>query len=107
MTKIISIQQKKEKIKKKFSKIPLLYVNDNYLGIVRLKGRSKLHIHDRDEVVYVLDGRLIINVNGTEHILEPGDAILIEKGERHISMNEVETHILIFEPQNIKTYFLE
>lgn len=82
-------------------------MNDHYLGMARFQGRYRLHTHDRDELFYVLDGKFIIEVNRKRHVLEPGNAILVRKGEPHVTMSEEETHVLVFEPQDIKIDYLE
>jgi len=101
MSKIMSVLEKARQLDKSFFKKPLLMVNDSYLGVARFKGRYRLHKHDRDELFFVLDGKLIIQVEDKIHTVEPGGAILIRKGEEHVSMSQEETHVLVFEPQNI------
>jgi len=105
LPEIIKISEKKKELKKKFSKLPLASVDDYYLGIVKFQGRYRLHTHDRDEIFYVLDGKLVIEVEKRSYILEPGEAILIKKGEEHASMSEKETYLLVFESQEINTTF--
>lgn len=107
MPKVVHILKKKEEIKEKFLKTPLLSVNNHFLGIARFKGCYKCHTHDRDELFYVLDGELIIKVNKRRYSLDPGDAILIKKGEKHWSMSEKETHVLVFEPKDIQIEYLK
>ncbi|MCK4613723.1 MAG: cupin domain-containing protein [Thermoplasmata archaeon] len=107
MPEIVRIEDKKKALKKSFSKMPLLLVDNSYLGITRFKGRYKLHTHNRDELFYVLDGQLEIEVEKKKYTLDPGDAILIKKGEEHLSLSDTETHVLVFEPQNIRIKYLE
>ena len=87
--------------------MPIAMVDDHYVGLARFKGRNKLHNHDRDELVYVFDGKLEIEVNKRKYTLNAGEAILIKKGEKHVSTAEEEAHILLFEAQNININFLE
>ena len=101
--KIINVNDKKADITDDMTKNPLFFLNDDYFGIARFKGRHGLHRHDQDELFYVLDGHLTIEVNKEIYELDPGDAILIEAGEEHVSMCEKPAHLLIFEPQAIKT----
>ncbi len=107
MPNIIRVEKRKNKLKKLFFKMPIARVDNHYLGLARFKGQYKLHNHKSDELVYVLDGTLIIKVNNRKYTLEAGEAILIKKGEKHVSMSEEETHVLIFESQKIKINFFE
>jgi mannose-6-phosphate isomerase-like protein (cupin superfamily) len=101
MPNVIRIEKTKSKLSKPFFKRPIARVDGYYMGIARLEGEHKLHYHDMDELVYVLDGQLIIKVNNRKYTLETGEGILIKAGERHITLCEKETHILVFESQNV------
>jgi len=106
LPEIININSKKNDISENMVKEPISFFNHDYLGIARFKGRHKLHTHDMDELFLVMDGKLIIEVDDEVHTLEHGEAILIKKGEKHVSMCEDETHVLVFEPQGIKTAYI-
>ena len=105
--KFIRIEKLKKKLPKKFFKMPIALVDDHYVGLARFKGRNKLHNHDRDELIYVVDGLLNIKINNRKYTLNAGEAILIKKGEKHVSSSEEGTHILFFEAQDITINFLE
>jgi len=107
MPKIIRVEKQKMKLPRSFFKMPIAMVDNYYLGLARFKGKYKLHHHDKDELMFVLDGKLIIKVNNRKYTLDPGESILIKKGEKHVSMSEEETHILVFESQDISINFLE
>lgn len=101
MPNIIRIDKAKAKLKRNFFKRPIARVDGYYMGLARFKGEYKVHYHDMDELLYVLDGQLIIKVNHRKYTLEKGEGILIKAGERHNSMCEKKTHILVFESQNV------
>jgi mannose-6-phosphate isomerase-like protein (cupin superfamily) len=107
MPEIIRVEKLKKKIPKTHFKMPIALVDNYYLGLARFKKKFQLHNHNKDELIYVLDGKLIIKVNNRTFTLHPGEAILIKKGEKHFSLNEEEVHVLIFETQGIKINFLE
>lgn len=46
-------------------------------------GRNKLHTHIHDQVLFVTAGRGIVADSGGEHIVEPGDTVVIPAGEPH------------------------
>lgn len=101
MPNIIRIEKSRKQLTRMFFKRPLARVDGYYMGIARLRGEHKLHYHDMDEFVYVLDGQLIVRVNNRKFVVDKGDGILIKAGERHITLCEKETHILVFESQNV------
>ena len=41
------------------------------------------HAHPHEQVVNVLEGELALTVDGTEHVLRPGDVVAIPGGVRH------------------------
>ena len=62
-------------------------VNREYCGkkLVLKKGfRCSIHYHKiKDEMFYVLSGKVLIEVDGQSTVLNPGDRQLIEPGVRH------------------------
>jgi quercetin dioxygenase-like cupin family protein len=44
---------------------------------------TKLHQHDYDEVVYVIEGRSMWTVNGQEREAHAGDVLVVHAGEPH------------------------
>ena len=47
------------------------------------------HVHEDDMELYlILDGKPIVNDNGTEDILNPGDLLITEKGQGHSMSNK-------------------
>ena len=44
-------------------------------------------VHDCNELVTVIEGRLQMQVGETERVVEPGDEIMIPKGTLHIVRN--------------------
>lgn len=46
--------------------------------------RTPLHLHpDHDEAVYVLEGELLLHIDGVEHTAVPGTVVWIPKGTPH------------------------
>jgi len=88
---------------------------ENAANTGRLFARSKLppggsigyHAHMGEfEVYYILLGRALVNDNGHEHILEPGDSILTPSGHSHsianVGENDLEyIALIIFEPATV------
>ncbi|MTI95769.1 MAG: cupin domain-containing protein [Firmicutes bacterium] len=75
---------------------------ENAAGSGRLFAKSILppgssigyHTHEGDfEVYYILAGKALVNDNGEEHTLEPGDAILTKNGCGHSIENVGDTDL--------------
>lgn len=62
-----------------------LTVNQATLRVVRFEGPfGQLHTHDVDECYVVLDGELLVEVDGGESIhVAKGDACVVRAGTRH------------------------
>ena len=63
--------------------------------------RNRWHRHAADQVLVVTDGLGIIADQTEEHLVEPGDVILIPAGERHwhgARPGETMTHLSILTP---------
>ena len=45
--------------------------------------RNKFHVHDREQILYVLDGKGIIATEKEEKLVGKGDVALISPGENH------------------------
>jgi quercetin dioxygenase-like cupin family protein len=65
--------------------------NDTFgAGVCRIPpgSNNERHCHpEGDEVIYVIEGLMHIEVEGTEFELEKGDAILLKKGQMHQIFN--------------------
>ena len=46
-------------------------------------GRNRMHTHDFDQVLYILDGEGIVATGTEEHRVRTGDVVVIPAGERH------------------------
>jgi mannose-6-phosphate isomerase-like protein (cupin superfamily) len=60
-------------------------------SVVNLRPDSLIgyHKHEDDmEIYFMLDGTGVVNDNGNEDILKPGDMLITEKGESHSIENK-------------------
>ncbi|MFO0614161.1 MAG: cupin domain-containing protein [Polyangiaceae bacterium] len=62
-----------------------LTANQAVLRVVRFEGHfSQLHSHDVDECYVVLDGELVVEIEGeASSLLRMGDAYVVRAGTRH------------------------
>ena len=77
----------------------LCRVNECVVRIGVLEGEFHWHHHDdEDEFFYVLEGRLLIEVENRETIeLTPGQGYLVPRGIRHRTRAPIRTVLLMFE----------
>ena len=56
-----------------------------YLGLVKFSagGRTVWHTHTFEQGLVIVEGKGIVATDEHEHVVEPGDVILIPEGERH------------------------
>lgn len=62
-----------------------LTANDAVLRVVRFEGHfSQFHVHDIDECYVVLEGDLVVEIEGEKPaLLKSGDAYVVRKNTRH------------------------
>lgn len=73
------------KADKEYPYIDLLIANLNYIA----------HYHEEIEVIYIIEGKIEINVNGAETVLCEGDIYIIMPGEIHGYISETENKVYI------------
>jgi len=63
-------------------------VGISFFVVIGEPGRgTRLHNHDYDEVVYVIEGRSTWTVNGQEQEAHAGDVLVVHAGEPHKFVN--------------------
>jgi len=67
-----------------FRPVEVTDIDDSHHAfIVRYSGDYITHTHDRDEFVYILEGSLIVEIEGHQEEVRQGEAILIPAGKPH------------------------
>lgn len=62
----------------------LVEVNDSVVRLGVLEGEFHFHRHDdEDELFYVVDGKLLLDVDGETHELSSGQGYVVPKGVVH------------------------
>jgi quercetin dioxygenase-like cupin family protein len=57
------------------------------------------HAHPHEQLGHVLEGRLVLTVDGVEHLLGPGDAYQIPGGVEHAARSDGRCLVLdVFQP---------
>ncbi len=67
-----------------FRPLEITDIDDNYHAfVVRYSGDYIVHSHDMDEFVYILEGSLIMEIDGQDVEVRQGEAIKIPAGKSH------------------------
>ena len=78
-------------------------VNDQYVKVAKVKGQLVWHKHDHeDEMFLVVYGRLKIELEGREVVLNPGDFYVIPKNTLHNPVAEEECGLVLIETVSTK-----
>ena len=98
--KSINLAQKLETFSEHFKPRTVGQFNGHDLMVVKLQGPFNWHKHDdTDDFFLVLKGELTILLRDGSVKLKPGEIYVVPKGVEHCPVAEVETHILLIEPQ--------
>jgi mannose-6-phosphate isomerase-like protein (cupin superfamily) len=80
----------------------LTKVNDSVVRLGIIEGEFHWHKHDNDdEFFFVLDGKLIIELEDRTIELNPGQGVTIPKGVKHKPVAPVKTTMLMVETSDI------
>lgn len=64
----------------------IMYTHTLYTSVPEGRGFNDLHWHEELQITLVTKGTLVIQVNGSDHELKTGQAILINKGILHVTI---------------------
>lgn len=75
-------------------------LNNQFVKIAKFKGDFVMHKHDNeDELFYVIDGKLFIELIHETLELNSGEFVIIPKGVEHKPYAPEEVSVLLFEPE--------
>jgi quercetin dioxygenase-like cupin family protein len=78
-------------------------VNDQYVKIAKLKGQLAWHKHDaEDELFQVVKGRLVIQLEDGETVLNAGEFCVVPRGVMHNPVADDECWIVLVETVTTK-----
>jgi mannose-6-phosphate isomerase-like protein (cupin superfamily) len=81
----------------------LCQVNDCVVRLGVFEGEFHWHKHDReDELFYVMEGRLSVDVEGKTFELGPKQAVLVPRGVVHRTRAPTRTTVLMIEAASVK-----
>lgn len=98
----IDIQEIIKECKDKWFNQTLTQVNDSVIRVGIVEGEYHWHKHDNDdEFFFVLDGRLLIDLQDRTIELNPGQGMTVSKGMVHRTRAPKKTVMLMVENKNI------
>ncbi|HYC29804.1 MAG TPA: cupin domain-containing protein [Chitinophagaceae bacterium] len=95
---LIDVPEIVKNTKEKWSNQTLTQVNDSVVRLGIIEGEFHWHKHDNDdEFFFVLEGKLIIDLEDRVIELNPGQGVTISKGVMHKPKAPVKTVMLMVE----------
>lgn len=97
--KKVNLKEKLALVKEYWSPKILGELNNQLVKIAKFKGEFVSHKHEReDELFYVIQGELHIELENKTLHLSTGEFVIIPKGVVHKPYALEEVHIMLFEP---------
>ena len=91
------------KCTKKWFNQTLVQVNDSVVRVGIVKGQFHWHKHEHDdEFFFVLEGRLLIDIENRTIVLGPGEGVVVPKNVMHRPRAPKKTVMLMVETQGIE-----
>ena len=76
--------------------------NNNDVMVVKFQGEFPFHHHpDTDDFFLVLEGEMIMDVEGASHTVGAGELYVVPKGQTHRPRAEQECKVLLIEPKGV------
>lgn len=97
----VNINEKFDLISDYWKPIIVGELNNQHVRLVKIKGEFVMHRHDNeDEFFLVIKGLLKMDYGDRIVNVKEGEFIIIPKGINHRPIADIETHILLFEPNS-------
>ena len=77
-------------------------LNDYDVKIVKVLGEFTWHRHpDTDELFFVIDGALTIQMRDGDMVLGPGELFVVPRGAEHCPRADTEAAVMLIEPRGV------
>lgn len=98
MSDVVSLKGVAAQLAEHWSPRVVAEIDDSYVKVAKVLGSLTWHSHDNeDELFYVLQGALRIEMEDRTVELREGEAFVVPKGVRHNPVAEQECHIMLIE----------
>jgi mannose-6-phosphate isomerase-like protein (cupin superfamily) len=98
MKKVVAPRRIANELAELWSPRVIAEVDDVYIKVAKVKGTLAWHSHeDEDELFYVLQGTLRIEMESETVELNAGDVYVVPKGVRHNPIADEECHVMLIE----------
>ncbi|AVP98526.1 cupin domain-containing protein [Ahniella affigens] len=78
-------------------------LDESFVKVAKVHGTLTWHCHDHeDELFYILQGTLKIEMEDRTVVLHAGDLFVVPKGVRHNPIAEDECHLMLIERKSTK-----
>jgi mannose-6-phosphate isomerase-like protein (cupin superfamily) len=96
---IVNVKDKISRIKEYWQPKIIGELNNQLVKVAKLKGEFIMHRHDNeDELFYVVEGSLEIELKEKTIRINEGDFVIIPKGIEHKPIAQKEVLVMMFEP---------
>ena len=96
----VNIKNKLNLIKDYWKPVIIGELNNQQVRLVKIKGEFVMHRHENeDELFLVIKGSLKMDFGNKITEVKEGEFIIIPRGVKHRPIADVETHLLLFEPE--------
>lgn len=98
----VDIAEKLSQISQYWSPKVVARLNEYEVKLVKLQGEFVWHTHsDTDELFFVVDGRLTIQLRDGDVTLCPGQLYVVPRGVEHCPVTDGEVHAMLIEPAGV------
>lgn len=98
MSKVVAPHRIANELAELWSPRVIAEVDDVYIKVAKVKGTLAWHSHDsEDELFYILQGTLRIEMEFETVELREGDVYVVPKGVRHNPIADEECHVMLIE----------
>ncbi len=100
--RIISVEEAQAKLPRPWVHTVLGQVDDYCAYLCRFAGTYTFHLHARDEMYLVLEGKAFVEYEGGPKLaLAAGDSLVVKAGEVHRSGADGEALVLMFKARDL------
>ena len=98
---VVNLKEKLGRVQEYWSPKIVGELNDTYVKVVKLRGEFVWHHHaGEDELFFVVEGRLRMQLRDGNRDLGPGEFIIVPRGVEHCPKALTdEVHVVLIEPQ--------